>query len=169
MLYWRGQSRKWFIVWTWLAGKGLRSGTPRWGYPSHRYRGGPLPFTKPWAATPLRRPQPASHVQMIVTNDESFPWQATPIWHWQKQINAEWYCGKLRCNSTNGIAIARQVITRTAELFTSSGQGLLIFDPLDNRSPMLLVNYQKVIWLEESQEVAMKWGLDRSASLLISM
>ena len=29
--------------------------------------------TKPWAATPLRRPQPASHVQMIVTNDESFP------------------------------------------------------------------------------------------------
>ena len=20
---------------------GLRSGTPRWGYPSHRYRGGP--------------------------------------------------------------------------------------------------------------------------------
>ena len=29
--------------------------------------------TKPWAATPLRRPLPASHVQMIVTNDESFP------------------------------------------------------------------------------------------------
>ena len=25
------------------------------GYPSHRYRGGPL-FAKPWAATPLRRP-----------------------------------------------------------------------------------------------------------------
>ena len=23
---------------------GLRSGTPRWGYPSHRYRGGTLPY-----------------------------------------------------------------------------------------------------------------------------
>ena len=32
----------------------------------------------------------------------------------------------------------------TAELFTSSGQGLLIFDPLDNRNPSLLINYQKV-------------------------
>ena len=58
---------------------------------------------------------------------------------------------------------------RTAELFTSSGQGLLIFDPLDNRNPSLLINYQKVSLLEESQEVATKWGLDRSAWLLISM
>ena len=33
---------------TCYAGRGLRSGTPRWGYPSHRYRGGPLPFAKPW-------------------------------------------------------------------------------------------------------------------------
>ena len=31
-----------------------------------------------------------------------------------------------------------------AELFTSSGQGLLIFDPLDNRNPTLRINYQKV-------------------------
>ena len=50
---------------TCYAGRGLRSGTPRWGYPSHRYRGGPLPFTKPRAATPLRRPLPASHVGMV--------------------------------------------------------------------------------------------------------
>ena len=57
----------------------------------------------------------------------------------------------------------------TAELFTSSGQGLLIFDPLDNRNPTLRINYQKVSLLKESQEVAMKWGLDRSALLLISM
>ena len=27
---------------TCYAGRGLRSGTPRWGYHSHRYRGGPL-------------------------------------------------------------------------------------------------------------------------------
>ena len=33
---------------------------------------------------------------------------------------------------------------RTAKLFSSSGQGLLIFDPLDNRNPTLLINYQKV-------------------------
>ena len=54
----------------------------------------------------------------------------------------------------------------TAELFTSSGQGLLIFDPLDNRDPLLLVNYQKVSLLEESQEVGMKWVLGRSASFI---
>ena len=48
-------------------------------------------------------------------------------------------------------------------MFTSSGQGLLIFDPLDNRNLALLINYQKVSLLEESQEVGMKWGLGRSA------
>ena len=57
----------------------------------------------------------------------------------------------------------------TAELFASSGQGLLIFDPLDNRDPSLLVNYQKISPLEEIQEVGMKWGLGRSALLLIIM
>ncbi len=57
----------------------------------------------------------------------------------------------------------------TAELFASSGQGLLIFDPLDNRNPSLLINYQKVSLLEESQEVGMKWGLGRSTSFHISM
>ena len=57
----------------------------------------------------------------------------------------------------------------TAELFTSSGQGLLIFDPLDNRNLSLLINYQKVSLLEESQEVAMKWGLGRSAWLYAGM
>ena len=50
----------------------------------------------------------------------------------------------------------------TVELFTSSGQGLLIFDPLDNRNLVLRINYQKVSQLNESQEVASKWGLGRS-------
>ena len=57
----------------------------------------------------------------------------------------------------------------TAELFTSSGQGLLIFDPLDNRNLALLINYQKVSLLEESQEAGMKWGLGRSSSFHTSM
>ena len=57
----------------------------------------------------------------------------------------------------------------TAELFASSGQGLLIFDPLDNRNPSLLINYQKVSLLEESQEIGMKWGLGRSTSFHTSM
>ena len=56
-----------------------------------------------------------------------------------------------------------------AELFSSSGQSPFIFDPLDKRDPSLLVNYQKVSLLEESQEVGMKWGLGRSVSLYISM
>ena len=66
---------------TCYAGRGLRSGTPRWGYPSHRYRGGPLPFTEPRAATPLRRPLLASHVGMMI-----FQRLVTHIWHWPKQI-----------------------------------------------------------------------------------
>ena len=56
-----------------------------------------------------------------------------------------------------------------AELFSSSGQGLLIFDPLDNCNPSLLIDYQKVSLLEESQEVATKWGLGRSAWLYAGM
>ena len=51
----------------------------------------------------------------------------------------------------------------TAELFTSSGQDPLIFDPLGNGNLVLRINYQKVSRLKESQEVASKWGLGRSA------
>ena len=40
----------------------------------------------------------------------------------------------------------------TAELFTSSGQGLLIFDPLGNGSPVLHIDNQKVSQLNECQE-----------------
>ena len=50
----------------------------------------------------------------------------------------------------------------TAELFTSSGQDPLIFDPLGNGNLALRINYQKVSRLKESQEVASKWGLGRS-------
>ena len=57
----------------------------------------------------------------------------------------------------------------TVELFTSSGQGLLIFDPLDNSNLVLRINYQKVSRLKESQEVASKWGLGRSTSFHTSM
>ena len=57
----------------------------------------------------------------------------------------------------------------TAELFTSSGQGLLIFDPLGNGSPVLHIDNQKVSRLKEIQEVEMKWGLGRSVSLYTSM
>ena len=55
------------------------------------------------------------------------------------------------------------MFNRTAKLFTSSGQSPLAFDPLDNRNPALRINYQKVSLLKESQEVATKWGLGRSA------
>ena len=52
----------------------------------------------------------------------------------------------------------------TAESFTASGQSPSIFDPLDNGNLALRINYQKVSRLKESQEVASKWGLGRSAS-----
>ena len=56
-----------------------------------------------------------------------------------------------------------------AELFSSSGQSPLIFDPLDNCNPTLRINYQKVSLLKESQEVATKWELGRSAWLHVGM
>ncbi len=43
---------------------------------------------------------------------------------------------------------------------------LLIFDPLDNGSPILHIDNQKVSLLKEIQEVEMKWGLGRSASFI---
>ena len=90
---------------TCYAGRGLRSGPPRWGYPSHRYRGGPHSAHEAadgYAAPKVPAGQPC-------LDDELFPWLTTLIWHWPKQKNAEWYCGKLRCHSTNGIAITRHV------------------------------------------------------------
>ena len=143
------------------AGRGLRSGTPRWGYPSHRFRGGSPPLTKPRTATPLRRPLPASHVQMIVTNDELFPWLTTLIWHWQKQINVKWYRVKLRCLSKNGTSLARQT-TRNRGVVYVIGRKPLVFNPLGNGNLALRINYQKVSRINESQEVASKWGLGRS-------
>ncbi len=124
---------------TFYAGRGLRSGTPRWGYPSHRYRGGPLPFTKPWAATPLRRPLPASHVYMVnisVTDHANMALTKTKKSRKiLRQITMSLDKRNRDCKTSHH---------GTAELFTSSGQGLLIFDPLDNRNPTLLINYQKV-------------------------
>ena len=40
----------------------------------------------------------------------------------------------------------------------------LVFDPLGNGNLALRINYQKVSRLNESQEVASKWGLGRSTS-----
>ena len=149
---------------TCYAGRGRRSGTPRWGYPSHRYRGGPLPFTKPRAATPLRRPLPASHVYMMnisVPNHANMTLTWTDKWQMiPRQITKSLDRQDHACKTNQHV---------TAESVTSSGQSPLIFDPLDNRNPSLLINYQKVSLLEESQEVGMKWGLGRSTSFHISM
>ena len=92
---------------TCYAGRGLRSGTPRWGYPSHRYRGGPHSAHEAadgYAAPKVPAGQPC-------LDDELFPWLTTLIWHWTKQKNAEWYCSKLRCHSTDRTALTRHVNT----------------------------------------------------------
>ena len=55
---------------------------------------GPIPLTKPRMATPLRRPLPASHDQMM-----------NYFCDWPRKYGidlnkkGEWYCGKLRCLS----------------------------------------------------------------------
>ena len=68
---------------------------------------------------------------------------------------------KLRCHSKNGNALARQT-TRNREVVYVIGTKPLVFDPLGNLNSALRINCQKVSQLNESQEVASKWGLDRS-------
>ena len=69
---------------------------------------------------------------------------------------------KLRCLSKNGNALARQT-TRNRGVVYVIGRKPLVFDPLGNGNLALRINYQKVSRLNESQEVASKWGLGRSA------
>ena len=57
----------------------------------------------------------------------------------------------------------------TYESFTSSGQSPLIFDPLDNGSPALHIDNQKVIRIDECQEADSEVGLGRSDSLHTGM
>ena len=93
---------------------------------------------------------------------------AMPIWHWPAQINGKWYCVKLRCLSKNGNALARQT-TRNCGVVYVIGTKPLVFDPLGNGNLALRINNQKVSQLKESQEVASKWGLGRSAQSYTSM
>ena len=86
---------------------------------------------------------------------------AMPIWHWPEQINGKWYRVKLLCLSKNGTSLARQT-TRNRGVVYVIGTKPFIFDPLGNGNLALRINYQKVIRLNESQEVASKWGLGRS-------
>ena len=58
---------------------------------------------------------------------------------------------------------------RNSEVVYVIGRKPLVFDPLGNLNSALRINYQKVSRLNESQEVASKWGLGRSILLYISM
>ena len=69
----------------------------------------------------------------------------------------------------NVTTLAGQVNTDLVRYSCRIDKSPLIFDPLDSRNPSLRINYQKVSLLEESQEVAMKWGLGRSAWLHVGM
>ena len=154
------------ICMTCYADRGRRSGTPRWGYPSHRYRGGPLPLTKPRTATPLRRLLPASHVWMA---NISMPGHANMTLNWTEPNKWQMILRQITMSLENVTTLAGQVNTDPVRYSCRIDKSPLIFDPLDNRNPSLLINYQKVSLLEESQEVGMKWGLGRSTSFHTSM
>ena len=136
--------------------------------PSERYA--PLGLSFP----PLPRRVPSAHVAadgyaapkapvgQPCLDDELFPWLTTPIWHWPEPNKWQMIHRQITMSLDKRNRDCKTSHHGTAELFTSSGQGLLIFDPLDNRDPSLLTNYQKVSRLNESQEVASKWGLGRS-------
>ena len=94
---------------------------------------------------------------------------AMPIWHWPEPNKLQMILRRIPMSLDKWDCISGTSQHGTSELFTSSGQRHLIFDPLDNRNPALRINYQRVSWLKESQEVSMKWGLGRSVSLYASM
>ena len=75
---------------TCYAGRGLRSGTPRWGYPSHRYRGGPLPASHVWMANILV----TGHANMALTKTDK--WQMIP-----RQITMSLEKQKRACKTNN--------------------------------------------------------------------
>ena len=143
---------------TFYADRGLRSGTPRWGYPSHRYRGGPL---LTFSRGRLRRSDVPCRPVMF--GRRIFQCLAMPIWHWPEPNKLQMILRRIPMSLDKWDCISGTSQHGTSELFTSSGQRHLIFDPLDNRNPALRINYQRVSWLKESQEVSMKWGLGRSA------
>ena len=58
---------------------------------------------------------------------------------------------------------------RNSEVVYVVGRKPLVFDPLGNLNSALRINNQKVSRLNESQEVASKWGLGRSVSFHTSM
>ena len=88
---------------TCYAGRGLRTGTPRWGYPSHRFRGGPLHEATGGYAAPKA---PAGQSCLDGEYFNAWPCQYDIDLN---QINDKWYLGKLRCHSTDRTAITRHV------------------------------------------------------------
>ncbi len=66
----------------------------------------------------------------------------------------------------NVTTLAGQVNTDPVRYSCRIDKSPLIFDPLDNGSPVLHIDNQKVSLIEESQEVGMKRGLGRSASFI---
>ena len=142
--------------------------------PSDRYA--PLGLSFP----PLSRRAPSSRSHGRLRRSEGpcrpvmFGWRifqclAMPIWHWPEPNKWQMIPRQITMSLDRQNRAYKTCQHGTAELFTSSGQGLLIFDPLGNRNLALLINYQKVSLLEEIQEVGMKRGLGRSASFHTSM
>ena len=86
------------------AGRGPRTGTPRWGYPSHRFRGGPLPLMKPRTATPFRSPRPAvmtdiSFIYLNLGHFTKYLWQQIDAGEYENSVvgHATWPCRCMRC------------------------------------------------------------------------
>ena len=141
--------------------------------PSERYA--PLGLSFP----PLPRQAPSFSRGRLRRSEGScwpvmFGWRifqclAMPIWHWPEPNKWQMIPRQITMSLDRQNRAYKTCQHGKAELFSSSGQSPLIFDPLDNRDPSLLVNYQKVSLSEESQEVGMKWGLGRSASPYICM
>ncbi len=73
---------------------------------------------------------------------------------WQRWSSGGW----LRHMDMPRIYLCGHVAWTALKLFTSSGQGPLIFDPLGNGSPVLHIDNQKVNQSDECQEAGSKGG-----------
>ena len=92
---------------------------------------------------------------------DTFPWLATPIWHWPKHIVPNDAAANYDVSRQTGLHL-RDKATRNLWDVLSSGQSPLIFDPLGNGSPVLHINYQKVSRIDECQEAGSEGGLGMS-------
>ncbi len=153
MPYWRGLSRKWFIIsYNHLNMTGRLGPSERRSRPWLREWEGPAAVAVGRIA-PTGRTAPKAPVGQPCLDDELFPWLTTPIWHWPKQKKCRMILRQITMSLENVTTLAGQVNTDPVRYSCRIDKSPLIFDPLGNGSPVLHIDNQKVSRINGCQEV----------------